>query len=118
MVVDKLLHWEQFFEAFPIFPRVLVFVAIVLFVWMAARYYGILCDADEPAGSPERAEYDELLDTLKSGGTPAKVHRESLTARLDWVDAFFSDPGRDDESWVARAFGLETLGARWSASAR
>jgi hypothetical protein len=35
-VVDKLLPWEQFFEALPIFPRVLVFVAIALFVWIAA----------------------------------------------------------------------------------
>ena len=36
---------------------------------------------------------------------------------LDRVDRFFGDAGRNDESWFARAVGLETRGARWTAPA-
>jgi hypothetical protein len=117
VLVDKLLPWEQLFEAFPVFPRILIFVAIVLFVWMAARYYEILGGADEPPGSSERADCDEAVAALNLGGTPAKVYREWLTAALNRVDAFFGDAGRDDKSWFARALGLETPGARWTAPA-
>jgi hypothetical protein len=54
---------------------------------------------------------------LQAGGTPAKVYRDWLTKVLDRVDVFFGDPRRNDKSWFARASGLETPGARWTAPA-
>jgi len=117
LFVDKLLPLEQWFGELPIFPRVLFAAAAGLFVWKAARYYELLGGAGKPLKSRERADYDELLSELRAGGTPAKVYREWLTTALDRVDAFFGDAGRNDKSWVARALGLETPGARWTAPA-
>jgi hypothetical protein len=115
VLVNTLLPWEQFFNAFPVFPRILFFAAIVLFAWKAWSYWEILGGAEEPQDSPERADYDALVAELQAGGTPGKVYREWLAKALDRVDVFFGDPGRNDKSWVARALGLETPGARWTA---
>jgi hypothetical protein len=87
----------------PIIIRVLVFVAIVLFAFFSWRYWEILGDSDKPVGSRKRADYDALLGELRSGGTPTKVYRRSLTKALDRIDLFFGDPGRQDKSRFARA---------------
>jgi hypothetical protein len=117
LFIDKLLPLQEFFGEFPILPRVLLAATASLFVWKAWSYWEILCGADEPRDSRDRADFDALLCELQSGGTPAKVYREWLTKALDRVDAFFGDAGRNDKSWFARALGLETHGARWTAPA-
>jgi Domain of unknown function (DUF4062) len=101
----------------PIFTRVLAATAIGLFLLLGAYHWDILGGPDEPDGSRERADYEALRHQLESGGTPAKVYRKWLSQALDRVDVFFGDQGRDDKSWFARALGLETHGARWTASA-
>src|SRR5271166_6529130 len=117
LFIDKLLPLESWFGEFPIFVRVLLACAAGLFAWKAWNYWDILGGAEEPQGSQERADYNALLGELESGGTPAKVYRDWLSKALDRVDVFFGDPGRDDKSWFARALGLETPGARWTAPA-
>jgi hypothetical protein len=117
LFIDKMLPLERWFGELPIFVRVLAAVAAGLFAWFAWRYWDILGSSGEPQGSVERADYDALLGELESGGTPPKVYRDWLTKALDRVDVFFGDPGRNDKSWFARALGLETLGARWTAPA-
>src|SRR5208282_5395008 len=117
LIFDKLLPLEQFFGELPNFLRVLLAVPLGLFVGMAWWYYGILAGGGKRLKSTERAGYDDLRSELQSGGTPAKVYREWLTTALDRVDAFFGDPGRNDKSPIARTFGLETPGARWTAPA-
>ncbi len=117
LLIDKLLPLEIFFGQFPIVPRVLLALSAGLFVWKARSYWEVLSGADEPPGSRKRDDYDALVAELQAGGTPAKVYRDWLTEALDRVDVFFGDAGRNDKSWIARALGLETLGARWTAPA-
>jgi hypothetical protein len=117
LFIDKMLPLERWLGELPIFIRLLAAVTVGLFAWFAWRYWDILGGADEPHGSHERGDYEALLGELKSGGMPAKVYRDWLTPALNRVDVFFSDPGRDDKSWFARALGLETPGARWTAPA-
>ncbi len=117
LFIDKLLPLENIFGELPIFVRLLLAVAAGLFAWLAWRYWDILGGAGEAPESRERSDCDALVAELRSGGTPAKVYRDWLTKALDRVDVFFGDAGRNDKSWIARALGLETLGARWTAPA-
>jgi hypothetical protein len=117
LFIDKLLPLGRFFGEFPIFIRVLAAASAGLFVWQARRYWDILGGAGGLRGLRGRAVYDVLLAELRSAGTPARVYRDWLTKALDRVDVFFGDPGRNDKSWFARALGLETPGARWTAPA-
>jgi hypothetical protein len=115
--IQSLLPWNKLFSEFPIFPRVLATVAIALFVWNAWGYGETFAGSCKARGSRERDDYDALVAELWAGGTPAKVYRAWLTKALARVDVFFGDPGRNDKSWSARALGLETPGARWTAPA-
>jgi hypothetical protein len=117
LFIDKLLPLQEFFGELPIIPRVLIAVSAGLFVWKTWSYWEILGGSEEAAGSDERADYDALIAELQAGGTPDMVYREWLATALDRVDMFFGDSGRDDESWIARALGLEIPGARWTAPA-
>jgi hypothetical protein len=117
LCIQSLLPWDKLFSGFPIFPRVLVTVAIALFVWNAWGYWETFDGARKARGSRERDDYDALVADLWAGGTPAKAYRVWLTKVLGRVDVFFGDPGRNDKSWSARALGLETPGARWTAPA-
>ncbi|MFZ1963186.1 MAG: hypothetical protein WAU78_06930 [Roseiarcus sp.] len=116
-VVVKLLPLDEFAKAFSPILRIFFAASIVVFAWQAQRYYGILSGAADPRGSRERGAYESLRQDLAEGGTPAKVYAQWLTWGLGKVDAFFGDAGRNDRSWFARKFGMETPGPRWTAAA-
>lgn len=115
--VEKLLPLERFADEFSNLLRVFFVAMMVVFAWKAWRYYEILGGADEPHGSWARDDYNSLRQELTEGGKPAKVYANWLTLALDRVDKFFGDAGRNDPSWFARMFGLETPGPRWTAPA-
>ncbi len=92
LFIDKLLPWEKFFGELPIIPRILLAVSAGLFVWQTWRYWEILSGAGEARGSPERNDYDALVQELQEGGTPAKVLpllREALPRYLSLVLPLF-----------------------------
>jgi hypothetical protein len=117
LFIEKMLPLEPWFSELPTLIRVLAVMTVCVFAWFSWRYWETLGGLEELHRSPERLEYDALRDALGTGGTPAKVYRELLTNALDHVDTFFGDAGRNDRSWFARALGLETPGARWTAPA-
>lgn len=117
LFIDKMLPLDRWFGGLPIFIRVVTAVAFGLFAWLTWRYWDLLGGAAERQGSRERADYAALFVEIELGGAPAKVYREWLTTALDRLDVFFGDTQRNDKSWLARALGLETPGARWTAPA-
>jgi len=116
-LIDQIIPLKPFFDLFPIIPRAILVVALLVFLYLAVYYFILLGGVHTEPDSVERQNYDNLRKSLASGGSPARVYRRWLQTGLDAVDHFFGDPGRNDRSFFARLLGLETPGARWTAPA-
>jgi hypothetical protein len=79
------------------------------------RYLGILgADRRRPA---ERQAYDALRNSLAEGNIAQRLYAERLTRFLNWIDHFFGDAGKADQTLFPHAFGLRTPASLWTAPA-
>jgi hypothetical protein len=58
-----------------------------------------------------------LRNSLAEGNLAARLYAERLTRFLDWVDHFFDDAGKANQTLFPHAFGLRTSAPLWTASA-
>src|SRR6266567_4268225 len=90
-----------------------VFVAMIsspFAIWFG-RYVYILGSGAEPE---DRKVYDELRESLSTGGVAARVYSNGLKKLLDAADHFFNDAGVGTRTLFPNAFGLRTPAPLWT----
>jgi hypothetical protein len=80
------------------------------------RRYFLLLGADRRRPTERRA-YDALRASLAEGNLAVRLYSERLTRFLDWIDHFFGDAGKADQTLFPHAFGLRTPAPLWTAPA-
>ncbi len=94
-----------------------LFAGLILFFVMWAYYYFYVLDGSgEDRKSDAYRRYEDLRQSLESGGTFNLRYVEWLSWTLDKVDVFFGDAKRDDPSLLARRLGIQTIGPTWTAA--
>jgi hypothetical protein len=113
--VTELLAWLTGGSAPAALTKVLLAVGALVFGLLYRRYVGILgADRRRPA---EPQAYDALRKSLAEGNMAARIYAERLTRFLDWIDRFFGDDGKADQTLFPHAFGLKTPAPLWTAPA-
>jgi hypothetical protein len=93
------------------------FVWLNIFAAIWLRYYVVLGGAREEPGSDRRDEYEELRQSLESGGSFNLRYVEWLSWALDKVDAFFDGAEPSGSFGLARRVGWQADGPTWTAAA-
>jgi hypothetical protein len=78
---------------------------------MYRRYLGVLASGGARKGSPARAAYDALRESLSGENVVVRNYIKRLRAFLDWIERFFGDVGMADRTLFPHAFGLKTPAA-------
>jgi hypothetical protein len=114
-VARALLGWFDGASALGTLSAVMLAVCVLGLGLVYRRYLGILgADRRRPA---ERQAYDALRNGLAEGNLAARLYAGWLTRFLDWIDRFFGDAGKADQTLFPHAFGLRTPAPLWTAPA-
>jgi hypothetical protein len=81
------------------------------------RYLGVLASGGDRKGSPARAAYDSLRESLSGENVVARIYIQRLRAFLDWMERFFGDVGMADRTLFPHFLGLKTPASSWTAPA-
>lgn len=90
-------------------------IAVILGVSIAAYYSRIFDYGASPAGSGERARFDQLRDGLTAESGIGARYSLLVNETLARVDRFFGDAGRADRSLFPRFLGLRAPAPLWTA---
>jgi hypothetical protein len=92
-------------------------ICALAFSLMYQRYLGVLAAGGARKGSPARADYDALCESLSGENVAARIYSSRLHAFLDWIERFFGDVGMADRTLFPHAFGLRSPAPLWTAPA-
>jgi hypothetical protein len=92
-------------------------ISALTFSMMYQRYRGVLASGGAPRGSPARATYDTLRESLSGENLVARIYVQRLRAFLDGMERFFGDVGMADRTLFPKFFGLKTSAPLWTAPA-
>jgi hypothetical protein len=92
-------------------------ISALTFSMMYQRYRGVLASGGAPRGSPARAAYDTLRESLSGENLVARIYVQRLRAFLDGMERFFGDVGMADRTLFPHFLGLKTSAPLWTAPA-
>jgi hypothetical protein len=92
-------------------------ISALAFSIMYRRYLGVLASGGARKGSPARAAYDALRESLAGENVAMRFYIRRLRDFLDWTGQFFRDARMVDRTLFPRAFGLNTPAPLWTAPA-
>jgi hypothetical protein len=92
-------------------------IGALAFSIMNGRYLGVLASGGARKGSPARAAYDSLRESLSGENIATRIYIQRLRAFLDGIERFFGDTGMADRSLFPHSFGLKTPAPLWTAPA-
>jgi hypothetical protein len=84
---------------------------------MYRRYLGVLASGGARKGSPTRAAYDALRESLSGENLVARIYVQRLRAFLDGMERFFGDVGMADRTFFPHFLGLKTPAPLWTVPA-
>jgi hypothetical protein len=114
-VIRALSEWAAGGSALAALGKMVGAICAGILGLLYRRYLGILgADRRKPA---ERQAYDALRIRLSQGNMAARLYAERLTRFLDWVDHFFGDASKANQTLFPHAFGLSTPAPLWTAPA-
>ncbi len=92
-------------------------ISALAFSIMYERYLGVLASGGARKGSPTRAAYDTLRESLSGENVAARIYIQRLRTFLDGIERFFGDVGMADRTLFPHFFGLKTPAPLWTAPA-
>ena len=85
----------------------LAFFAVVTCGYLVIRHYhAILSIGGVAGGSSRRQAYDDLRESLSTGGTPARLYAKWLEKALHVVERFFGEGRVTERSSLQHVIGL------------
>jgi len=78
-------------------------ISSLAFSLMYQRYLGVLASGGARKGSPARADYDALRESLSRENVAARIYSKALRAFLDGIERFFGDVGMADRTLFPHA---------------
>jgi len=92
-------------------------ICALAFSLMYRRCLGVLASGGTRKGSPARAAYDALRESLFGENVAARIYSRHLRAFLDWIERSFGDVGMADHTLFRHFLGLKTTAPLWTAPA-
>jgi hypothetical protein len=89
-------------------------IGALAFSVLYRRTLGVLGSGGARKGSPARAAYDALRESLAGDNVAARIYSSRLRAFLDGIERFLGDAGMADRTLFPRAFGLHTPTPLWT----
>lgn len=108
--------FTEFAKEWPTSAKLAGFVWVAVFLAMWPRYHSVLGGPAEEPGSDKRDDYEDLGESLLSGGWFNLAYVEWLSWALDEVDDFFGDAEPSGPSWLARSSGWQADSPTWTAA--
>jgi hypothetical protein len=92
-------------------------LSALTFSMMYQRYLGVLASGGARKGSPARAAYDSLRESLSGENLVSRIYVRRLRAFLDGMERFFGDAGMADRTLFPHFLGLKSPAPLWTAPA-